>query len=475
MVMPAINQELTRGSLRRGRIAGGRHSFVIHKILAFFKINPGEGFRVAVIAALLFLLIAANNLIKILRDSIFLGHHPVSELPYLYILVALFAGVTIATYTRYTAHLSLIRLILATNAIVVLIIGGFWFLLTYIDPAWSHYAFYIWSAMATVIAVAQLWTLANQIFNTDQGKRLFGLLTAGGTIGGVTAAFGARWSIHLTYESNHLLWIVGGLYVIASVLLALSRRKLTETHSGKELLSTKTDEAVIGDSIYASIASSRYLKTIAVVILVSVIVSTLIDFELKTAAKEIYPSKSALAGFFSSYYGWLSVVTLFSQVILTGKTLTKLGLSTSLYVTPVALLTGVLAIIVWPGLIAAALTRIADATLRNSIHRSSMEIIYMALPAGVMRSIKTFLDVVVERVGDASAGFIILFFSLTSIASYKAYVHIICVVLIFAWMVLTKYLQAGYAAAMEMGLSPSEALMTDGLIATNQVKRTLSE
>jgi AAA family ATP:ADP antiporter len=448
---------------------------VIYKTLAFFKIYPGEGFRLAVIAALLFLLLAANNLIKILRDSIFLGHHSVSELPHLYILVALFASVTIATYTRYTAHLSLVRLILATNAIVVFIIAGFGLLLTYVDPGWSHYAFYIWSAMVTVIAVAQLWTLANQIFNPDQGKRLFGLLAAGGTIGGVAAAFCAKWTIHLSVESNHLLWVVGGLYVTASALLGLSRRRLTGARSGKEFATAETAEMEIGDNIFAQLAGSRYLKTIAAVILVSVVVSTLIDFELKTAAKEIYPSTSALAGFFSSYYGWLSVATLFSQVILTGKTLTKLGLGTSLYLTPVALLTGAWAIMIWPGLIVAALTRIADATLRNSIHRSSMEIIYMALPAGVLRSIKTFLDVVVERVGDAGAGFIILFFSLSSAASYKRYLHVICLGLIVVWMVLIKFLRTGYIDAIDKGLPPGEVPLDIELVATNRVKRTLSE
>lgn len=448
---------------------------MIYKTLAFFKIYPGEGFRLAVIAALLFLLLAANNLIKILRDSIFLGHHSVSELPYLYILVALFASVTIATYTRYTVHLSLVRLILATNAIVVLTIAGFGLLLTYVDPGWSHYAFYIWSAMVTVIAVAQLWTLANQIFNPDQGKRLFGLLAAGGTIGGVAAAFCAKWTIHLSVESNHLLWVVGGLYVTASALLGLSRRRLTGALSGKEFATAETAEMEIGDNIFAQLAGSRYLKTIAAVILVSVVVSTLIDFELKTAAKEIYPSTSALAGFFSSYYGWLSVATLCSQVILTGKTLTKLGLGKSLYLTPVALLTGAWAIMIWPGLIVAALTRIADATLRNSIHRSSMEIIYMALPAGVLRSIKTFLDVVVERIGDAGAGFIILFFSLSSVASYKRYLHVICLGLIVVWMVLIKFLRIGYTDAMDKELPPGEVPLDIELVATNRVKRTLSE
>lgn len=63
--------------------------------------------------------------------------------------------------------------------------------------------------MVSVIAVAQLWTFANQIFSPDEGKRLFGLLTAGGTLGGRTAGFRAKWTPHLSIESNHLLWVVG--------------------------------------------------------------------------------------------------------------------------------------------------------------------------------------------------------------------------------------------------------------------------
>lgn len=428
-----------------------------------------------IMASLLFLLIAANNLIKILRDSIFLGHHSASELPYLYILVAVFAGAIISIYTRYTVHLSLVRLMLATNALIILMIAGFWFLLTFFDPGWSHYAFYIWSAMVSVIAVAQLWTLANQIFSPDEGKRLFGLLAAGGTVGGVAAGFGAKWTLHLSVESNHLLWVVGGIYVAASLLVFIARRRLRETSAAHGTETTSDEELENADNVFTRLADSRYLKTIAAVILVSVIVSTHIDFQLKTAAQAIYPSKSALAGFFSSYYGWLSVATFFAQVVLTGKTLSTLGLYPSLYLTPAVLLTGTWAIMIWPSLLAAALTRIADASLRNSIHRSSMEIIYMAVPAGVRKSIKTFLDVVVERVGDASAGFMILFFSLSSMAGYKTYVHSMCVVLIIVWLVLILFLRSGYAEAIRTGLISEELSPEDDRIATNRIKRALGD
>ena len=448
---------------------------LIRSLRRFFAIRPGEGFRLSVMAALLFLLLAANNLVKILRDSIFLGHHSVSELPYLYILVAVFAGAVISLYTRFTVHLSLVRLMLATNALVIALIAGFWFLLTYFDPGWSHYAFYLWSAIATVIAVAQLWTLANQIFSPDEGKRLFGLLAAGGTVGGAAAGFGSTWTIHLSVESNHLLWVVGGLYLAASLLLCMTQRRLREKSPAGGTEATSGAEPATADNVFARLAASRYLKTIGTVILLSVIVSTLIDFELKSAAKSIYPSKPALAGFFGSYYGWLSVATFFFQVILAGKTLSKLGLSSSLYVTPVALLTGALAIMVWPGLIAAALTRIADATLRNSIHRSSMEIIYMAVPVNLKKAIKTFLDVVVERVGDASAGLIILIVSLSSVAGYKTYVHFICAGLIFAWMVLIQFLRSGYSEDMRKGSVSDELLAGRRLTASNQTERSMED
>jgi ATP/ADP translocase len=392
-------------------------------------------------ALLLGLLIGANNLIKILRDSVFLGHHSVSELPYLYIMVAVLASVIIGTYTRYTAKVSITRLILSTNAIILSNLVFFWIVLTYFNADWSHYAFYIWSAMATVIAVAQVWTLANSIFTPEEGKRSFGFIAAGGTVGGVAASFGANWSIHLSIESNHLLWIVAGIYMAASVLVIWAEGRLIGTVHEAEIHSPNTAENNYRSGLGELLSGSSYLKAIAVIILVSVIVSTLIDFQFKTGAKQAYSSTKELATFFSSYYGWLSVAIFFVQILLTSQTLKKLGLAASLYVTPAALLTGSIVIITWPGLPAATFTRMADAILRNSVHRSGMEVIYMAVPVTVMKAIKTFLDVVVERIGDASAGFIILLFSLFATEKYIAYVHFICLGLIFTWFGFNRFLQ----------------------------------
>ena len=84
-------------------------------ISRFFEIRPGEFRRVGIMVALVFFLLAANNVIKVVRDSLFLSHFLVSDLSYVYLLVALLAGGIIAGYNRYTSRLPFYRVILGSH------------------------------------------------------------------------------------------------------------------------------------------------------------------------------------------------------------------------------------------------------------------------------------------------------------------------------------------------------------------------
>jgi len=98
----------------------------------------------------------------------------------------------------------------------------------------------------------------------------------------------------------------------------------------------------------------------------------------------------------------------------------------------------------------------------------------MGVPAGLKKAIQTFLDVVVERFGDASAGFIIL--SSASLSGrLQTYLHFICVGLIFAWMVLIQFLRSGYAEAIRTGLVSDKLSAENDWVATNRIKRSLGE
>jgi len=365
----------------------------------FFDVRPGELRRIGFMAALFFFLLAANNVIKVVRDSLFLSRFPITQLPYVYLLAALVAGVAIGIYSRFTSKLSLSRVILGSLAFIISNVITFWLLVAYNDGAWVLYAYYIWSAIVGLILVAQFWTFANELFTPRDGKRLFGIIAAGGTLGAMVGGIVSNWAVGFLFGANQLLWFIVALLAGAFgvACFALRERDRLAAANYREVGTVKQGEDRDASGVIGTLMRSRYLQTIAAVVFVSVVVSTLIDYQFKATAKLTYPSADALAGFFGSYYAWLSVVTMVAQLWLTGKLLIGLGLTPSLLVLPTALVAGSFSFLVWPSLIAATATRLAEASLRTSVNRSGVEILYLPIPDFTKKKVKVFLDVTVER------------------------------------------------------------------------------
>ena len=424
----------------------------------FLDVRPGEIRHVAFMAALLFFLLAANNVIKVVRDSLFLSRFPITQLPYVYLLAALAAGVIIALYSKYTAKLSLPRVVLASLAFVIINVVVFWLLITFSNAAWVLYAYYMWSAIVGLILVAQFWTLTGGLFTPRDGKRLFGIISAGGTLGGMIGGMASNWAVRFLFSTSQLLWLVAVFLVgaFAVAYLALRERDRFAVANYRDDGTTKLGETRDSSGMMRTMMSSPYLQTIAAMIFVSVVVSTLIDYQFKATAKLSYASADNLAGFFGSYYGWLSLVTMLAQLWLTGKLLTGLGLRPSLLVLPASLLAGSFALLAWPGLVAATATRLTEAALRTSVNQSSVQILYLPIADAIKKKVKVFMDVTVERLGDGVAALIILSYSLLLGGLEITLLSYVAIALLTGWFILVFRVNAGYVDALRRSLTYRE-------------------
>ncbi len=426
------------------------------KFRQILDVRAGEAARIGLMAAFLFFLLAANNVIKIVRDSLFLSRFPITQLPYVYLLAALLASAVIGIYSRYTSRFSLPKVILGSHVFIISNVIIFWLLIAFYDFGWVLYAFYMWSAIVGLVAVAQFWTLANDMFNPRQGKRLFGIITAAGTLGAMTGALGANFVVKFFVGTYQLLWFIVALFAGALGMVWFGVRENTRAANHKEHVTPSEIKEQDASGIVGTLRSSRYLQTIAALSFVSVIVSTLIDYQFKAAAKEAYPSADTLAGFFGFYYAWLSIVTMFAQVWLTGRLLMGLGLTPSLLLLPLTLLAGSIGLLVWPGLFAATANRFAEASLRASVNDSGMEILYLPIPDSIKKKVKVFLDVTVERLGDGTAAFIILFYILFLGGSEVTLLSYFSIGLIFIWAAVVLVVQGGYMEALRRSLAYRE-------------------
>ncbi|MFN0059911.1 MAG: NTP/NDP exchange transporter [Planctomycetota bacterium] len=70
-------------------------------------------------------------------------------------------------------------------------IGAFWLLFAFFDAGKSpgiSQCFFVWLTVFNVLIVAVFWSVLVDLFNKDQGRRLFGFIAAGGTFGALSGS-----------------------------------------------------------------------------------------------------------------------------------------------------------------------------------------------------------------------------------------------------------------------------------------------
>ena len=96
-------------------------------------------------------------------------------------------------------------------------------------------------------------------------------------------------------------------------------------------------------------------------------------------------------------------MSLVLQLLLTGRVLRTVGVGPALFIVPTAMLMGSVGVLMLGTLVAAAALKASDQVLRYSIDKATVELLYLPVPAAHTFRVKSFIDTVVYRFGDASA------------------------------------------------------------------------
>ncbi|HMS84844.1 MAG TPA: Npt1/Npt2 family nucleotide transporter [Nitrospira sp.] len=431
-----------------------------HLIERSLDIRGGEYRKTGLMFAYIFLLILSYVIIKAVRDSLFLVKLGPEQLPYVYMLVAVIVGIVAWGHAKLSARVGLSVLLQGTLLLVVSNLLIFWWLFQSGWP-WLFYVLYIWAGVIGLLTLSQYWLLANCVFNTREAKRLFGLVGAGailgGLVGGVITAKVALW-----IGTESLLGIAAGGYLLCSGLAWIISRS-TESVDGRSDSVTASDPAgaPVPSSvpILATIRSTPQLLMIAGLIGIAEIVVLLVDYQFKVIAKESFPSTDALTGFMGIFSALVSATSFISQVFFTGRILSTLGLGMALLCLPVGLLLGSLAIAVAPGLKSVVIAKLLEGTLRYSINKSGLELLYLPLPNAMKAATKPLIDPTAERVAGGVGGLLLLIATGTLSLS-TAQISFLTIGLIGLWIPLAVASRTQYVRSLRHALEQRQLDLT---------------
>jgi AAA family ATP:ADP antiporter len=426
----------------------------MNRLLAWFHrtfaLRRGEGRRALLLTVYLGVVIASYLILKAVRDALFISAFSAMKLPYVIFGIALLVGVFVDGYIRLSRRISAARLTTWTLAFFISNLLLFW-VLARLGLRWLYPVLYIWVGFFGIAAPVQVWTLANEVFTTREAKRVFGLVGGGGITGAI--AGGAIASVlALKVGTEQLLLVVAGLLVLAIVLVRWI------AHYRLPVLRTRRDE-VLPWSLAVSarrIAGSPHLKVLASLVFVGALATTIVDFQFKAAAAGAGFGRDELTAFFAAALSAMSAVGLIVQLGIVRPILRSLGLGAAILVLPLSLLLGESTLIVLGGLWAAVFMKASDGAFKHSIDRSSKELAYLPVPMEIKVQVKSAIDMVLDRLGDATGGLVLLVlatwmgFSIVSIGWVN-------LALLAAWLLLARRLRQSYIDELATSLGAKSA------------------
>lgn len=367
-------------------------------------LRDGEATTAFLMFAYSFLAMTAYNIVKPVTKSKFISDLGADNLPWIQLGAGLIIGLLMHAYGIAAQRIPRRHVIPVTLAWQAGLLVVFWGLFQ-VGGAWVSAAFYVMGFMLAVLLISQFWTLANDIYDARQAKRLFGLIGGGASLGGAMGSAITAFAVQAVGTNNLLLVSAAALGLAIVVVMIVIGRQPAVT------VSLPDEERGVGaGAALRLLRSSRQLQLIALIIGLGALAAGVLDQQLAMAVSDDKGENStnAIAAFLAQVGLWISIIGFVVQVGLTSRIHRSLGLAFALLILPLGLGSTALVVIATGALWAAAGARVLDSSLRYTIDKTTREVLYLPLPADLRQSAKPFIDVTVDRFAKALSGLLML-------------------------------------------------------------------
>jgi len=367
----------------------------------FVEMREGEGTILLLMFAYSFLAMAGYNVVKPATRSLFIKQLGSGNLPYVLILTGVLGGVVVQGYNKLMSLLPRRMIFPLTQLFIAGTFILFWFLFRIQDPfviKWAPVPLYFWGALVALLLISQFWTLANDLFEPRQAKRLFGFIGGGSSLGGILGA-----QLADTYAkplgTNNLLLVGAGFLVLCFFVVwaATADRKLAVSGATPAAKSVADEKGMTLVEAAKLLMQSKHFQTIAMVISFASIGAGIIDQQLNMSVEQFIPNTDLQTSYIASVTKYASIAGFLIQVFLTSRIHKMLGIGFALLLLPVGLGSSAVLMLFVPMLWTSSLARVTDTALRYTADKTTREILFVPLPTELKYKAKPFADVAVDR------------------------------------------------------------------------------
>src|SRR6266480_3963107 len=353
-----------------------------------------------------FVVLAGYYVIRPVRDNI--GASYSENLWWMFTIVLLAMIAANALFSAIVARMPRRRFIPIAYRFFILNLIIFFVLMRFMPPGkqrWVDISFFVWVSVFNLFATAVFWSFMTDLFTTEQGKRLFGFIAVGGSLGGILGPIITASLVHYI-STGFLLLICAAMLEVAaqSVRLFPAEFRRDNTRPGDDAAAA---EKPIGGKFWdgvTHICKSPYLFGLFLFIFLYTFTSTWTYFQQSELTKSGFVDKAARTAFFAKLDLSVNTLTLLLQIFVTGRLMKFLGVTVTLLFMPVLSLFGFTAMGLVPVLAVLAVFQVARRASTFAFMRPAREVLFTVLRREDKYKAKSFIDTFGYRCGDQFGG-----------------------------------------------------------------------
>ena len=397
--------------------------------------------------AYFFCLLAGYYILRPLRDEMGVAGG-VRNLQWLFTATFLTMLAAVPLYGAVVARLPRRRFIPLVYHFFVANLAIFWLLLSLdVERQMVARVFFVWISVFNLFAVSVFWSFMADLYSSEQARRLFGFIAAGGSAG---ALAGPALTIGLAKALGPTnLLVVAALLLEGAVLCAWRLESASPEVEKQSTQEAKPATAVGGSPIdgILMVLRSPYLAGIMLWVSLLSVAATFLYFEQASIVAAASDDPAVRTRIFAAVDLAVGVLTIAVQFFATGKLIERFGVGAALALLPFVFAAGFAALASAPLLAVVIGFQALQRTANFAISNPAREVLFTVVARDEKYKAKNVIDIVAVRGADAAGGW--LFTALRSIGLEIRSISLVAIGLAIACLVLAVTL--GRAQARRAG------------------------
>ena len=372
----------------------------IYKLLRVVSNVEGHEIK-AVVGSFLFVIVlmSAYYILRPVRDAM-ASDWTDAEVSWLWTLNFFISTAVVALYGVLVSRFRLRLLVPSIYGIFALTFLSFYALAsTMADRTLVDKSFYVWVSVFSLFHISVFWSFMSDLFSKEQAGRLFGIIAAGASVGGLIGPSIPSFFSASLGTDNLMLLASAMLLVPIPIIFYLQSLKSSDLHN--ESLAAQTPQIKIGGNPFAGFKlffSNPYLLAIGLFIFLYTGISSFVYFELKNLLSDL--SRAERTAVWAQMDLAVNVLSIAVGLFATGRIVGKFGMPVTIALIPVLICAGLIIVAISPFLGAVVALQVIRRAGNYAVTRPAREVLFTRVDREARFKAKPVIDIVAYRGGD---------------------------------------------------------------------------